>query len=158
MINALHSISEITPERWECLGPREFYETHAWLAANESTLSGEPLVTVESDGPYLRSAVVWQGTDINNPSPYYNINALLERFQVDSLPTGPAESGWTLNFVGVGPHEACEGAGLLVVQSSLPDFHRGVRARRPLDPARGDRPGVAANHGGPARVHDVLHH
>ncbi|WP_248581597.1 GNAT family N-acetyltransferase [Nocardioides sp. InS609-2] len=98
--SSVESIHEISAEKWAGLEGGELYKSHRWLTANESTLAGDTVITMESTGAGIESAVVWQKTRFDDPSPYYNIAALLSRFE--SLPAG-LEGQWTLNCVGVGP-------------------------------------------------------
>jgi len=98
---AHRSVTEVDAQQWDDMSSGLLFESHGWLAANESTLIGEPIITVESEGGELRSAVVWQATEVAEPSPYYNIAALLARFCTEELPEC---TGWALNCTGVGPH------------------------------------------------------
>lgn len=97
---SVDSIHRIPADAWSGLRGGGLYASHLWLCANESTLAGDPLITVQTAEGQIESAVVWQKTTFDDPSPYYNIAALLRRF--DSLPTG-VDGDWTLNCVGVGP-------------------------------------------------------
>lgn len=103
VVLVLSSVNEISAADWSCLGSgRMLFETQGWLSANESTLPGESVVTAEFDASgALCSVISWRATHASDPSPYYNVTALLARFS-DGPP--PTDNGWTLNCAGIGMH------------------------------------------------------
>jgi hypothetical protein len=102
VIRLLPSVNAIGAEDWRRLGKAQLlFETREWLAANEPSLAGKPLVTAEFSEDGLESVIVWRRVPGSDTSPYYNVAALLARLTGEP----PAiSSGWTLNCTGSGMH------------------------------------------------------
>ncbi|WP_377325829.1 GNAT family N-acetyltransferase [Pimelobacter simplex] len=98
-VRADRSVCDIEPSAWRGLRIRHVFESRGWLAANEPTSAGEPVVTSAWEDGELRSVLVWQATAASDPSPYYNVNALVARWQGGSV---GGDDGWALSCTAVG--------------------------------------------------------
>lgn len=125
-VRAHRSVRAIAERDWSALEVRHLFESRSWLAANEATLTGEPIVTAAWEDGALHSVLVWQASAVSEPSPYYNIGALVARWQGE---TASATDGWTLSCTGVGAHSPVLVAPRVRLDAGVLDDHVDAAAR-----------------------------